>query len=317
MSLVEPFPTPIVDALSASGISSADLLIGIAFDLNERSHICQRWICATRTTVIVYEADGDATKVVRTCDIASIRDAKTETLVGCGALVLSSGTDTIEIARYTTMYAARMTGAARVLSALAKASELPVAGIDDNDKACPKCARALPKDSDVCRHCFDKRATLLRLLSYAAPYKMHVVVLLALMIGGTWAGLVPGVIVRDLTDDVLLPKAASLTDALRIDKLGILVLFLLGSHALGAIIGIVRGRLSAFLSANLTYRIRTQLYAKLQKLGLSYYDKRQTGTLVTRVTQDVNELNNFLVDGLQILVVNGLTIVGILIVLFA
>jgi ATP-binding cassette subfamily B protein len=210
-----------------------------------------------------------------------------------------------------------MTGAARVLSALAKEAELPVAGIDDNDKVCPKCARALAKDSDVCRHCFDKRATLLRLLSYATPYKVHVVVLLALMIAGTWAGLVPGVIVRDLTDDVLLPKTGSLTDAMRINKLGILVILLLGSHALGAIIGIVRGRLSAFLSANLTYRIRTQLYAKLQKLGLSYYDKRQTGTLVTRVTQDVNELNNFLVDGLQILVVNGLTIVGILIVLFA
>ena len=317
MSLVEPLPTPISDVIAAAGMPLADLLIAIAFDLSERSHICQRWVCATRTTVAVIEADGDTAKVIRTCEMTSIQDAKTETLVGCGALVLYSGTDTIEVARYTTMYAARMTGAARVLSALAKEKELPVAGIDDNDKVCPKCARALPKDSDVCRHCFDKRATLLRLLSYASPYKMHVVVLLALMIGGTWAGLVPGVIVRDLTDDVLLPKAGTLTDAVRINKLGILVLLLLGSHALGALIGIARGRLSAFLSVNLTYHIRTQLYAKLQKLGLSYYDKRQTGTLLTRVTQDVNELNNFLVDGLQILVVNGLTIVGILIVLFA
>ncbi|MFM2222840.1 MAG: hypothetical protein RLZZ78_1097, partial [Armatimonadota bacterium] len=88
----------------------------------------------------------------------------------------------------------------------------------------------------------------LRLLSYATPYKVHVVVLLALMIAGTWAGLVPGVIVRDLTDDVLLPKTGSLSDAMRINKLGILVVLLLGSHALGAIIGIVRGRLSAFLT---------------------------------------------------------------------
>jgi ATP-binding cassette subfamily B protein len=38
---------------------------------------------------------------------------------------------------------------------------------------------------------------------------------------------------------------------------------------------------------------------------------------MTRVTQDVNELNNFLVDGLQILVVNGLTIAGIVAVLLA
>jgi hypothetical protein len=123
VSLVETLPNPISETLTASGIPPADLLIAIAFDLNERSHICQRWVCATRTMVAVIEADGDVTKVIRTCQLSSIQDAKTETLVGCGALVLYSGTDTIEVARYTTMYAARMTGAARVLSALAKAAE--------------------------------------------------------------------------------------------------------------------------------------------------------------------------------------------------
>ena len=51
----------------------------------------------------------------------------------------------------------------------------------------------------------------------------------------------------------------------------------------------------------------------LQELSLGYYDKRQTGSLMARVTQDVNELQNFLVDGIQFFLVNTLTIVGILV----
>jgi ATP-binding cassette subfamily B protein len=101
----------------------------------------------------------------------------------------------------------------------------------------------------------------------------------------------------------------------RFALLGWLVVILAVAQVLSTGIGIWRGRLSAYLSGTITYRIRTQLYERLQWLGLSFYDKRQSGALMTRVTQDVNELNNFLVDGLQILVVNGLTLLGIVIIL--
>ena len=73
--------------------------------------------------------------------------------------------------------------------------------------------------------------------------------------------------------------------------------------------------MSSFLSNSITLRLRTDVFNHLQKLGLSFYDKRQSGALLARVTQDVTELNNFLVDGLQFLVVNGLSIIGIMAIL--
>ena len=51
-----------------------------------------------------------------------------------------------------------------------------------------------------------------------------------------------------------------------------------------------RGRVAAWMSSHMVYSLRAQTYEKLQSLSLGYYDKRQTGTLVARVTQDVNEL---------------------------
>jgi ATP-binding cassette subfamily B protein len=81
-------------------------------------------------------------------------------------------------------------------------------------------------------------------------------------------------------------------------------------------ISVWRGRVSAWMSYHMVYTLRAQTYEKLQSLSLGYYDKRQTGTLVARVTQDVNELQQFMVDGLQFFVINTLTIAGILAILF-
>jgi ATP-binding cassette subfamily B protein len=114
----------------------------------------------------------------------------------------------------------------------------------------------------------------------------------------------------------VLAPAQPVATGVRLARLAPLVAALVASQFLSALIQVVRGRLSAYLSQIITYRLRTQLFEKLQTLGLSFYDKRQTGSLLSRVTQDVNELNNFLVDGLQILVVHSLTILGIISVLF-
>ncbi len=65
----------------------------------------------------------------------------------------------------------------------------------------------------------------------------------------------------------------------------------------------------------MVHTIRLQAYDRLQSLSLSYYDKRQTGSLMNRVTQDVGELQDFLVQGITFFLVNTLVITGFLIVL--
>ena len=65
----------------------------------------------------------------------------------------------------------------------------------------------------------------------------------------------------------------------------------------------------------MVHTIRVQAYDRLQALSLGYYDKRQTGSLMARVTQDVGELQDFLVQGITFFLVNTLIIVGILVAL--
>ena len=67
----------------------------------------------------------------------------------------------------------------------------------------------------------------------------------------------------------------------------------------------------------MTADIRSQLYRRLELLSLQFYDNRQVGALMSRVTRDSGRLEDFLVDGLPYLVINSLTLVGILAALLA
>ena len=315
MPLVEELPSPIESALKKlrNGSSELPLTVAIKADLGPDGSLGERWVVADSEFVRVLSGAGDQQIVL---PFSEIKSARTDQLVGGGALLAQKGSDVIELTRFTTPLAGNMAAVARAIEATAQGKDLPESGLDDIDRKCPKCGRALSKNSDVCRFCFDKRATLMRLLSYARPYAAKAALLTVLMFGGTAAGLAPGIIIKNLTDNVLAPTSPIVpTVEARASELGGWVAALFFSSVLGIGLGIWRGRLAAFLSANMTLQIRKQLYQKMQKLGLSFYDKRQTGTLLNRVTQDVNELNNFMVDGLQILVVNGLTILVTIVIL--
>ena len=319
MPLLEELPANVEKTLRASrnGTGDEPLTLVVKTDIAPDGQIGDRWIVvdAHMVRVLSENGDGGAAHLDLAVPLTEIASAKTENLVGGGALTLARGTDAVEVARYTQPLAGRMGSVARTIEALAKGEEPPVADLEGEDeRTCPTCGRPLPKDNDVCRFCINKTATLARLFSYAAPYKGQAALLLLLMFSGIATGLVPGIIVRHLTDDVLVPTHPSPTNV-RLGLLGMLVGWMIATRILDAALNIYRGRLSAYLSGIITYKLRTDVHGHLQSLGMSYFDKKQSGALMTRVTQDVNELNNFLVDGLQVLVVNGLTLAGILIIL--
>ena len=65
----------------------------------------------------------------------------------------------------------------------------------------------------------------------------------------------------------------------------------------------------------LLYELRIRSYAHLQRLGLSYFETTNTGTIMTRMTTDIDALGSFLQSGLAILVVALTTLIGIMVLL--
>ncbi|MDX1933311.1 MAG: ATP-binding cassette domain-containing protein [Capsulimonadales bacterium] len=316
MPLIETLPDAVESALKSArnGHDEEPIHAAVRTDIGSDGRLGERWVVVDGQSVRVLSPNGGGPAYVDLhLPLSELNGSQTENLVGGGVLIARQGSALHEVARFTSARAGRMASVARVIDALAHGKDLPTID-EDEERLCKNCGRPLPKDSDVCRYCINKSATLRRLLSYAFPYRWQAVALVVLMFLGTATGLVPGLIIKQMTDNVFL-AGPTVPLGQRYTWLGGWIAALIGAQLVGTVITVIRGRLSAYLSGVITLTLREQVFGQLQKLGLSYYDKRQSGALMARVTHDVGELNNFLVDGLQFIVVNGLTMIGILVVL--
>lgn len=148
-------------------------------------------------------------------------------------------------------------------------------------------------------------------MSYMTPHKGRAILLVLASLATTLAELMPPLITERLVNDVLLPEIPPDMED-RLALLGWLVLALVGVRVASWFAEFVHGWTVTWLTARVTADIRAQLYRRLEMLSLQFYDKRQTGALISRVTRDAGMLEEFLIEGVPYLLINGLMIFGII-----
>ena len=78
----------------------------------------------------------------------------------------------------------------------------------------------------------------------------------------------------------------------------------------------LRIRINNVFEQNVIFDMRRDVYARLQRLPVNYFDQRASGDLMTRVLEDVNAVERVLIDGTEQGTVAVLSIVGVLVILF-
>src|SRR5712691_929285 len=149
---------------------------------------------------------------------------------------------------------------------------------------------------------------LRRVAVYLKPYKwmaagMIGCALLSLAFSLTYPKLTQFVI-----DDVIRKKQA--------DRLTYIMLGLLGAFLLRDFFNGLRILINNTFEQNVIYDMRRDVYARLQRLPVNYFDQRASGDLMTRVIEDVNSVERVLIDALEQGTVALLTIIGVLAFLF-
>jgi ATP-binding cassette subfamily B protein len=99
---------------------------------------------------------------------------------------------------------------------------------------------------------------------------------------------------------------------------------ILKDAALAALAIAIVGALCSYAEKYLTtsvgqwvmHDLRMRLYSHIQRLSLAYHDHKQTGDLVSRVTSDIDAIQSFIASGLLGVLINGLTLVGMVVVMF-
>ncbi len=243
-------------------------------------------------------------EVVASYDISRLSNPRIEDLVDASALIANYGDRDVELIRTTSGKAVLITSAQKKLAALLKGEEIP--DVAEDLRLCPKCSRPLPEDSNICLACLNRGKTLLRMYEFVKPYKVRLYWAVFLIFTGTFCDLVPPKLAGFLVDDLAPPKsvAQSMTRAAlfqhQIHQMIWLILALVGSRLVISLVQMARGRNVAYMSAGVNVQIRRALFHQYQRLSMAFYDKRNVGSLMSRMTNDCGALYDVLVDGIPI-----------------
>jgi ATP-binding cassette subfamily B multidrug efflux pump len=131
---------------------------------------------------------------------------------------------------------------------------------------------------------------LRRLVAYLGPYRLQVAVSLVLLFAAAALELAGPYITKVALDRALPQRDAGL--------LGTLVLLYIGSLVLAFLAEYAHTLLTAWLGQRVMFDLRVQVFAHLQRLSLRFFDRNPVGRLMTRVTNDVEQLNEAFSSGL-------------------
>ena len=141
-----------------------------------------------------------------------------------------------------------------------------------------------------------------RVVVYLLPYKGLAIATVLVAILSLAAGLAFPSLVRTIVDDVI-------TNGRR-DLLVPASLGLLGAFFLREAFNSIRIRVNNHLEQNVIFDMRRQVYGRLQRLPVGWFDQRASGDVMTRVIEDVNSVERLLIDGVEQGTVAVLSIAG-------
>ena len=156
-----------------------------------------------------------------------------------------------------------------------------------------------------------KRSTveiIRRVSSYLWPYKGLALATIACAVVSLLCAFAFPRLTQYIIDDVIYAGDTS--------QLNNAILLLIAAFFLRDFFNSIRIQVNNHFEQNVVFDMRREVYARLQRLPLQYYDKRASGDLMTRVIEDVNAVERLLIDGTEQGTVSIISILGVLTILF-
>jgi ATP-binding cassette subfamily B protein len=298
----------------ASPPAEGEVLLTAQLDLDAEGMYADSYLALTAQALGHFcAADGEWS--AEWMPLADVAEARLVEGLGVNSLRLLRGGKVVQEFRFTLRHAREAARLHRRLEKLIegeaaeKAPEPEPHHTEPKKLRCPKCGRVIPPWSDFCPACMSRRKVLSRVLDFVAPYRWQAAAGVALAVAVTGASLVQPYLTKPMIDDGLGGVRKGSSGDYRV--LVMYVCILAGLVAATAVGRGVQQRLMARLAARVARDVRNRLYSHLQKLSLSFFSRKQTGSLVSRVTSDSDRLWDFIAFTVVELAVSILTLAGV------
>jgi len=152
------------------------------------------------------------------------------------------------------------------------------------------------------------RHRLAMLLRLARPYSRRTALAIITLVGYTLVALLPPYLVKLAVDDGIATGD--------LETLSVIVAAFLAAGLTAFALSSAQTYFTGWVGERALADLRIQLFDHLQRLSLGYYERNRTGAIISRITNDVEALDQLVTDGISSLVQNSLVLVGTAVVLF-
>lgn len=165
----------------------------------------------------------------------------------------------------------------------------------------------------------DFKGSMAKLIRYMSKYKIRFVIMFVFAIAGTVFNIVGPKILGKATTELFNGLVAKIggTGGIDFTKIAQILLFTLGLYVCSSIFSFIQGFIMTGISNDVTYSLRKDISKKINRLPLKYYESRTTGEILSRVTNDVDTLQNGLNQSVTQLITSVTTLVGVFIMMLS
>ena len=163
----------------------------------------------------------------------------------------------------------------------------------------------------------DFKKTIGKLLSYIGKFKIGVIAVLIFAIGSTIFTISgPKILSHAITTlfDGLVAKVNG-TGSIDFDRIGSILLVLLGVYILSACLAFAQGWIMTGITQKVCFRMRREISEKINRLPLGYFESRTVGEVLSRITNDVDTLGQSLNQSITQMITSAATIIGVFIMM--
>ena len=166
----------------------------------------------------------------------------------------------------------------------------------------------------------DFKGTVKKLLNYLGGYKIAILIVMIFAVSSTvfaiWGPKILGNATTELFHGIL-GKITGSGVGVDFNKIGIILLRLVGLYLLSAALQFVQGFIMTGVSNKVTYKLRGELDAKIHRLPFSYYDKTTNGEVLSRITNDVDVINQSFNQSITQIISSVTMLIGVIIMMFS
>lgn len=166
----------------------------------------------------------------------------------------------------------------------------------------------------------DFKGTMRKLIAYLGSYKISIVIVMLFAVASTIFAIIGPKILGQATTKLFEGVIGIVTgtgSGIDFGYIGRIILITLGLYLASTLFSFIQGWIMASISTDITYRFRRDIAAKINRMPFEYFDRTSQGEVLSRITNDVDTVNQTLSQSLSQIVTSVVTVIGVLVMMIS